>query len=120
MTSKIDEICPADVGAIKIKLSKADPEIALVAGVPFELVVDYSQVGGVGVSLPIEVVIQGPNPGQYKRRLFRRIAPSILTLKPFSGGRHFVHIREMFHNRWQGQLFVEVNGADPTNNLRDR
>lgn len=112
MTARIDEICPPDVGAMKLKLTLDNPDAELLAHVPFQVNVDYSGAGQVGVALPLELVLQGPIAGQRKRRLFTRSRPSNLLLTPDTGGRHFILLRELFHNRWQGQLFVDVQGED--------
>jgi len=111
-TSKIDEICPSNVAAEKIVLSLADIDVTPTAHVAFEIAVDYSGAGTVGISLPIELVFQGPIAGQRQRRIFERALPSNILLTPSSGGRHFILVRELYHNRWQGQLFVDVEGED--------
>jgi hypothetical protein len=112
MTARIDEICPTDVGAEKIGLQLDNADAQLLAHVPFQVNVDYSKALPQGVTLPLELVLQGPIAGQRKRRLFTRSAPSSLLLTPDSGGPHFILLRELFHNRWQGQLFVDVQGED--------
>lgn len=112
MTARIDEICPPEVGEMRLKLTLDSPDAQLLAHVPFQVNVDYSGALPEGVNLPLELVLQGPNAGQRKRRLFQRSRPSTLLLTPDSGGRHFILLRELFHNRWQGQLFVDVVGED--------
>jgi hypothetical protein len=114
MTSKIDEICPPDVGAEKIGLQLTEPDVKLLAHVPFQISIDYSKALPVGVSLPIEVTIFGPEPGLVTRDVYKRALPSTLLLKPFSGGPHFILVREMFHNKWQGRLTVDVEGEVPS------
>jgi hypothetical protein len=57
-------------------------------------------------------VFQGPLAGQRQRRLFEHALPSSVLLTPRSGGRHFILIRELHHNRWQGRLFIDVAGDD--------
>lgn len=112
MTARIDEICPTDVGAEYIKLTLVNADENLLAHVPFQVAVDYSSAGDIGVALPLELVLQGPIAGQRIRRKFTRSAPNNLLLTPTTGGRHFILLRELFHNRWQGQLFVDVQGDD--------
>lgn len=111
-SARIDELCPTDVGASKITMSLDVLDVTPLAHVPFQVNVDYSGAGSVGISLPLELVFQGPIAGQRVRRLFTRSAPSSLLLTPSSGGRYFILLRELFHNRWQGQLFVDVQGED--------
>lgn len=108
----IDEICPVDVGASKIILTMDVLDVKPLAHVPFSVNVDYSNAGSIGISMPVELVFQGPIAGQRYRRVFSRSLPSSLLLTPKSGGRHLVLLRELFHNRWQGQLFVDVEGED--------
>lgn len=111
-TSKLDEICPPTVGEFKIKIQLATPDIPVVAYTSFEVDLDYSAALPEGVSLPLEVLIQGPETGQVRSKIFRKAKPIGVVLKPFSGGRHFILVRELFHNRWQGQMFVDVQGPD--------
>jgi len=111
-SARIDEICPNDVGAEKIVLSLDVLDVKPLAHVPFAVNVDYSSAGAIGITMPIELVFQGPIAGQRFVRLFNRSLPSSLLLTPKSGGRHLVLLRELFHNRWQGQLFVDVEGED--------
>lgn len=109
-SATIDIICPDTVGDEKISMQLDADNPTPLAHVPFAVDVDYSGVGNVGISLPIEMIFQGPVAGQLQRRVFKHSAPSSLLLTAQSGGRHLVLLREMFHNRWQGQLFVDVEG----------
>lgn len=108
----IDEISPPYVGEDKLVLSLADPAIALLAFVSFQVDIDYSGALPSGVKLPLELVFQGPNTGQLQRQLFTLSAPSSLLLVPRSRGQHFILLRELYHNRWQGRLLVDVQGDD--------
>lgn len=112
MTARIDAINPPFVGEQRITLELSNPEAQLLAFVPFQINVDYSLANPEGVEFPLELVFRGPRAGQYSRRLFERSTPSGLVLTPTSGGTHFILFRELFHNRWQGQLFVDVEGED--------
>jgi len=112
MTARIDEINPPNVGEEKLRLTLDAPDAQLLAHVPFQVNVNYDDALPEGVTLPLELVLQGPQAGQRHRRLFTRSRPSSLLLTPDTGGRHFVLLRELFHNRWQGQLFVDVEGDD--------
>lgn len=112
MTARIDEICPSTVGLQKIVLQLSETDVQLLAHVPFQVDVDYSGADPEGISLPLELVMQGPIAGQRIRRLFTHSKPSRLLLTPITGGRHFILLRERFHNRWQGQLYIDVLGED--------
>lgn len=108
----IDELCPPDVGTINIGLSLDSVDQVVTANVPFQINVDTSSVGQAGVSLPLELVVQGSIAGQRTRRVFSKSIPASLLLTVTSGGRYFILLRELFHNRYQGQLFVDVLGDD--------
>lgn len=112
MTARIDEINPINVGEQRITLQLSNPDAQLLAFVPFQIDVDYSRTAPEGIEFPLELVFRGPRAGQFSRRLFSRSAPSGLVLTPTSGGTHFILFRELYHNRWQGQLFVDVVGED--------
>lgn len=112
MSARIDEIVPPSVGEERIRLQLAVNSGQLLAHVPFQIDVDYSRSLPEGITLPLELIVQGPNAGQYERRLFTRARPSSLLVTPRSGGRHFILLRELFHMHWQGQLFVDVEGED--------
>jgi hypothetical protein len=118
-SASIDELCPADVGEKRIVLSLDVIDSKPLAHVPFAVNVDYSKAGTAGIVMPIELVFQGPLAGQRYQRVFSRTLPSSLLLTPRSSGRHLVLLRELFHNRWQGQLFVDVEGED-TQQSEDR
>jgi hypothetical protein len=108
----IDEISPPYVGEDKLVLSLAEPQVALLAFVPFQVNVDYSKANPLGIKLPLELVFQGPNSRKPERRLFERARPDSLLLVPKTRGQHFILLRELFHNRWQGRLLVDVQGDD--------
>lgn len=108
----IDEISPPYVGEDKLILSLNDPATALLSHVPFQVNIDYSAALPGGVKLPLELVFQGPDAGQLQRRVFERTLPESLLLVPRARGQHFILLRELFHNRWQGRLLVDVQGDD--------
>ena len=112
MTARIDEINPIIVGEQRIVLQLSNPDAQLLAFVPFQIDVDYTLADPEGIVFPLELVFRGPRAGQFSRRIFSRSAPSGLVLTPTSGGTHFILFREQFHNHWQGQLFVDVEGED--------
>jgi hypothetical protein len=109
-----DEICPSIVGEPLIRLS-VDPRAPARAHYPIDILVDYSACEPAGVSLPLEMLVtidpgDGPSRHAFRRKIFRRIAPGQLTVTPAEGGRMHVTFREVFHNRWWGELVVEVAG----------
>lgn len=108
----IDEISPTYIGEDKLALSLSDPATQLLAFVPFQVDIDYSAALPLGIKLPMELVFQGPDAGHLQRQLFERSAPSSLLLVPRSRGKHFILLRELYHNRWQGRLLVDVQGDD--------
>lgn len=108
----IDEISPAYIGEDKLTLKLANPDAKPTTWQPFQVDVDYSAADPEGVILPMELVLQGPNPPDHKRRLFTRERPSSFVLVPEAKGPHFILFRELGHNRWQGRLLIEVEGED--------
>lgn len=112
MTARIDELAPAYIGEDKITLQLDDPAVSLVAFEPFQVNIDYTATEPYGLQLPLELVLQGPRAGQHHRRLFHHSRPSSVILIPEQGGRHFILFRELYHNRWQGRLMVDVDGED--------
>lgn len=116
----IDEISPPYVGEDKLVLTLEDPQLTLLANLPFQVNVDYSATEPEGLQLPLELILQGPKAGQQTRRLFTRSLPSSLLLTPRVRGTHFILLKELFHNRWQGRLTVEVEGEDPETNENER
>lgn len=120
MSIKIDEISPADIGEDKLVLQLADPSATIQIFIPFEICVNYDATEPEGVVLPLELVIRGPRPGQETRRKFTRSRPERLLVTPTTRGQHFVLLRELFHNRWQGRMTVEVIGEDLQTEAEDR
>lgn len=110
--ANLEELSPSYVGEDRIALTLADPQVPILANVPFQVNVDVSATLPEGLVLPIELVVSGPSTGQYKRRLFTKSVPNSLLITPTVRGSHFILIRELFHNRWQGRLTVEVRGDD--------
>ena len=108
----IDQISPPYVGADMIALKLSKPDIAPLAWQPIQVEVDYTATKPTGVVLPMELVLQGPDPEDHKRRLITRAAPESFVLVPEVKGPHFILFRELGHNRWQGRLLIEVEGED--------
>lgn len=111
----IDEISPTYIGDDRFVLSLSDPAAAILAFVPFQVDVNYDAAEPEGLVLPLELVFQAPSGKIIQRTVFSRSAPSSLLLVPRSRGQHFVLLHEMFHNRWQGRLLVNVQGEDLNN-----
>jgi hypothetical protein len=108
----IDQISPATVGEDKIGLKLAAQNQTPLTWQPFQVDVDYSATAPEGIVLPMELVLQGPDPQDHKRRVFTRSAPESFVLVPEVKGPHFILFRELGHNRWQGRLLIEVDGED--------
>lgn len=104
----IDELSPLEVAAERIKLSPEDPLVAARAHQPYAIAVDYALCDPEGVALPLELTVTSPS--STKTTLFRRVAPSVLTVVPDEGGRWVVALRERFHNRWWGSHAFAVEG----------
>lgn len=111
----IESISPTYIGEDRVSLSLSDPAATILAFVPFQVDVSYAGADPEGIVLPLELVFQAPSGKVIQRTVFSRSAPSSLLLVPRSRGQHFVLLREMFHNRWQGRLLVDVQGEDLSN-----
>lgn len=108
----IDELSPLTVGSERIALSPADPLTPARAFAPFSVTVDYALCAPEGVVLPLEMIVTSPT--KSKRTLFRRLAPTELTIHPDEGGPWIVVLREDAHNRWWGRLAIDVDGDQLT------
>lgn len=108
----IDEISPTYIGEDRIALTLSDPNVSVLAFVPFQVDVNYDAAEPEGLVLPLELVFQSPSGKVIKRTVFARTPPSSLLLVPRERGQHFLLLREMFHNRWQGRLVIDVQGED--------
>lgn len=109
MSTSLDEICPSYIGEDRLVL-----QLQVIGAVrAFEqtaISVDYSATAPEGVVLPLELIIQGPSPQSYVRRVFTRSRPNTLIFTPREGGSHLVTLREFAHNKWWGRLVVSVEG----------
>jgi hypothetical protein len=114
MTATLDSLSPYYIGADKIAVS-LDQSSILRTFQPITLNFDYSQTGINGIILPIEVVVQpafypgGPAAG-FKSKLFKKSRPESFTFTPPSAGQYLVLIRELFHNKWQGRIVLNISG----------
>jgi hypothetical protein len=114
VASTVDLICPPEIGEQRIKLNLKHPDSKILAHIAFPVTIDWSRTLPVGLSLPLEVIVQGPVAGQRERRLYRTTIPDLIMVTPKSGGRHLLLVRELYHNRWQGQLFFDAEGDAPS------
>ena len=110
--ASVDEISPPYVGEDKLVLALADPQASILANVPFQVDVDYSAAEPNGLELPMVLILQAPDGSETVNRKFSRSFPSSLLLKATMRGQHFILLRELYHNRWQGRLIVDVEGED--------
>lgn len=108
----IDQISPPYVGEDRLTLKLANPNQKPLARQPIQVDVDFSATNPEGVVLPMELVLQGPNPPDHKRRVFTRDVPTSFVLVPEVKGPHFILFHELGHNRWQGRLQIEVDGEE--------
>jgi|WetSurMetagenome_2_1015567.scaffolds.fasta_scaffold527307_1 hypothetical protein len=106
--SSVDEICPSYYGEDRLSLSLVTTG-KLQAFSPVLVSVDYSSASPEGVSLPLEMIVQGPSPQSYIRRVFSS-APTSIAFTPKEGGSHLVMLREYAHNRWWGRLVLDIDG----------
>jgi hypothetical protein len=104
------EISPAVIGEERIRLTVSATQGPIVADAAVSLDVDYAQALPQGVTLPLELIIQGPTLDGYQRRAFRRSAPSSIVVVPRESGQHQITLREAAHNRWWGALQFYVEG----------
>lgn len=113
-TDMLEFLSPPDIGEDKILLSVNPLVLPLLALNTVIIDIDYSQVPGVGVLLPIEVEVQPPlqDGTGYVRRKFTKQAPSSFSFIPLNAGQHLVRVKECCHNLWQGRLLIEVGGDE--------
>jgi hypothetical protein len=104
------ELCPPYVGARAFALTLAAPNTGLHAFQPFEVLVDYKATLPEGPCLPFELLITGPSPTSFRRRIFSLIVPTSITITPVEGGLHTIVLREVGHNLWRGSIEVQVEG----------
>jgi hypothetical protein len=115
MPSLLDEICPDYVGERRLVLAVASATATPRAFIPIDVSIDYSATAPAGIALPLELTIVSPSRSNFVRRYYRRGRPSSLTFVPKEGGRHFLRLAEVGHNRWWGALAIDVVGetTDP-------
>lgn len=106
----IDDISPSYAGEDRLVLALDSDSLEPAAGAAVNITVDYSACDPEGTQLPLQLVVSGPVPGLYKRRLIRRTRPTRVSFFPVAGGEYLVLLGEVFHNRWHGTLVVQVAG----------
>jgi len=109
MSTSLDEICPRCIGEDRLVLQLQTMGVVR-AFTQTAISVDYSATAPEGVVLPLELLIQGPSPQSYARRVFMRSRPTTLIFTPREGGSHLITLREFAHNKWWGRLVVDVEG----------
>jgi hypothetical protein len=115
MVALIDIISPVTIGSDKITLTVDDGSLPLQTFKPITVNIDYTPAGTDGINVPLELVIQ-PESGDggagngYFRDVYYRAAPDTITFTPSKANKYFILLKEMFHNRWQGRLIVDVAG----------
>lgn len=114
MPATIDILSPTYVPADKIRLSLLEGIEPLLPYVPITVLVNYTGADPQGISLPLVFTVQpggtGGVTGGYRRVVYSRFSPSALTFTVPRSGTYLVTLAELFHNRWQGRLTIEVAG----------
>jgi|SRR6187551_293641 len=108
----VDEVSPVTYGQdlIRLTLSQQTPTVRAFAACLIE--VDYSKTLPAGIVLPLEfTVTSSGGASTAQRRVYRRLAPSLISFIPREGGPHLVRLAEAHHNRWFGSLLIEVDGS---------
>jgi len=108
--SQLDEICPMYVGSEALKLTLSDPLVPARAYRAVDIDVDYAGASELGVRLPLELLVVGPTAQSFRRHVYRRVAPSVVTFTPHEGGAFLVLLREVGHNKLRGRLSIQVEG----------
>lgn len=111
--SQIDEISPEYVGAASIKLALATNDVPRAFNAVDITVAIHSNATiarKVGLSPPLEMTVTAPSASGFVRHVFYNTVPSSFTFTPREGGQHLVRLREVGHNRWHGELVVDVKG----------
>jgi hypothetical protein len=108
----VDEVSPVTYGQDRILLT-LNQETPLVRAFGACLInVDYAATLPAGVVLPLVfTVTSSAGAATYQRKVFRRLAPSVLSFIPREGGPHLVRLAEAHHNRWFGSLTIDVDGS---------
>lgn len=106
-----ERIAPDEIGEGRIAVRLADVDAVLSAHVAIVLAIDYTACLPSGVVLPLVFsVSSGRSVSSFQKRIFTRAAPTSIVWTPVEGGPHLVRVAEVFHNRWQGVLRLDIAG----------
>jgi hypothetical protein len=107
----LDVMLPDYVGApARIKLVPADIEPARAFASVRLLVELQKEALTLGLALPLEMTVTAPSAVNFFRHIFRLTVPSEISFTPKEGGQHLVRLREVGHNKWHGELVIDVAG----------
>lgn len=110
----LETMLPDYVGAARIKLTPADltpPRAFSTIIIGVELLQEALTLG---LSLPLEMTVTAPSATGFVRHIFRTTIPAELSFTPKEGGPHLVRLREVGHNKWHGELVLDVAGERTT------
>jgi len=105
----LDELSPRYIGEDRLKLSLGEEEAVLQAFRSIVVHVDYTATLPQSVVPPLVLEVSGPSVTSYHRRVFKR-PPASFVFTPLEGGPHTVTFREAAHNRWWGNLKLQIDG----------
>ena len=114
MPATVDMLAPTYVSETRIDLALLPDQEPLRPNVPITVSVSYTRTKPNGIELPLVFVVQpagaGGAAGGYREVYYRVVAPDALTFTVPGPGEYLVSLTEVFHNRWQGRLVVNVTG----------
>jgi hypothetical protein len=114
MPATVDILSPNYVSETRISLALLPDQEPLRPNVPITVSVNYDKTKPQGIQLPLVFVVQpagiGGVSGGYREIYYRVVAPDALTFTVPGPGEYLVSMTEVFHNRWQGRLIVNVTG----------
>jgi hypothetical protein len=114
MPATVDILAPTHVGESRLDIALLPGQEPLRPNVPITVSVGYDRALPQGVQLPLVFIVQpggaGGAAGGYREMYYRVVAPTTLTFTVPGPGAYLVSLTEVFHNRWQGRLVVNVEG----------
>jgi hypothetical protein len=114
MPATVDILAPTYVSEARIDLALLPDQEPLRPNVPITVSVNYDKADPQGIQLPLVFIVQpasiGGVAGGYREVYYRVVAPDALTFTVPGPGEYLVSLTEVFHNRWQGRLIVNVTG----------
>lgn len=115
MAGFLDDLVPIGTGDPLIKLALRRSDAVLRAFAPIELSVTITgDALTAGVAVPLELTIMGPNKRLFRRQIYRRVVPTVLTFTPHEGGNHLVRLAETAHMNWWGAINLLIAGEQST------